>query len=39
MKVAPVSAEIADDRLAARDITGALPASITARMDTVTARR
>lgn len=39
IKVAPVSAEIAGDGLAARDITGALPASVTARMDTVTARR
>jgi len=39
MKVAPVSATIADDGLAARDITGALPASVTARMDVVTVRR
>lgn len=39
MKVAPVSAEITDNSYAARDITGALPASVTARMDAVTVRR
>lgn len=40
MKVAPVNAEIAGDGgLAARDITGALPASVTARVETVTVRR
>jgi hypothetical protein len=39
MKVAPVSAEITDDGFAARDITGALPASVASKMETVTVRR